>query len=387
MDERNKIIRDLEEKRGQDIAALEEALEKLGGKLLSGFEGGKKGKSKKQYAEPAAEGLSGTGEDDDGGPDAAAEEYLRCIKNIEDSERQVRAVEEENSNFDKLISDISRKEKDYSKNAKDISSLYAQIGRLALADPSFNDIASAYRLKAEDILANIEVREARLEELEQKSVNLFSMIGKNAESLMIKTLLFKNQSELHRIYRSAGEQFIEAGENFEEGEDDLKEAAKEAVRLKKVQEELAADIALLKEEHKKVQNSFKGDGNPARRIQVLEKKISLARKETANACRCFGGFVLEEKYQVYFKPLLDEDDKKAAERAAAFRMSAEESSVKIEKLKAAIEIDNEKAGIEKLKKSIDSEGRRILAAQEAIAGMEKGIQAAEKRITELKKLI
>ena len=392
MDEWNKIIRELEDKLGQDMASWEEMLEKLGEKLLKGLDGQvKKGKPRKkqavQTADSEAEDSSGDSSKGGGKVEETVDEYRSCLSNISDNGEQIIAIEKEESDFQTLISDITRKEIEFTKGNKELHSLYTQTGRLALSDSAFEEFASIYKTEADSILANVELREARLEELEQKTGNIFTRIGKNAESLVVKTLLSKNQADLNRVYRSAGERFIIRGEDYKAGEGEIRETAGDASRLKRSQDDLASEIAMMKEDRKKTLERFRGEGNPARRIQALEKMTLKLKGEKSGICRRFGGFTFEKEYSGYFGPLMGEEEKKIAERAAAFRMSADENSVRIEKLKAAVAIDSEKAGIERLKKSIDSEESRIQAAHEAITGMEKEIKDAEKRIAELTKLL
>ena len=384
MDERIRLIKELEEKRRVDLGAMDETLEKLGKNLLSVYTKPEKPKKTRKTKEASAgEKEPAPVKQDE--PDSIAGEYRRICEEMAETKKQIEAAREEASGYDELIEDIEKKESEQAGHNKEITPLYAQIGKLALADPVFESFSAPYKNEMEEILDAIDAREAKLEELDQKTGNIFSVIGKNAQSLVVKTMLMKNQADLHKIYRSAGEKFIAVEEDFSEGEEELTEAAEEAGKHKAALDELGSRLASLKEERKKTADFFRREGSPDRRIKAFEKSLNVAGAETVKLCRRFGGLAIEKKNDSYFKSLLNEENKKIIAKAAALKKSADESEIKIGKLKAAVAIDGEKAGIEKLRKSIGSEERKIKSAQDAIGELEKEIQAAENRISELEK--
>jgi predicted RNase H-like nuclease (RuvC/YqgF family) len=84
---------------------------------------------------------------------------------------------------------------------------------------------------------------------------------------------------------------------------------------------------------------------------------------------------------------LTEEDTAIGGKIKLLREAIKEADVHIEKLKAAIAIDEEKAEIGKLKTGIEGQRRKIEAAEESIADMEKHIGESSARIEELQKIV
>ncbi|MDR2134430.1 MAG: hypothetical protein LBP27_04920, partial [Treponema sp.] len=81
------------------------------------------------------------------------------------------------------------------------------------------------------------------------------------------------------------------------------------------------------------------------------------------------------------------EDGQILEGIKSLRDGIAENEREIEKLKASLEIDVEKAEIKKLGLSIEDRRNRIAAAERDIAEFEDLIKMAEERIGELKKIL
>jgi peptidoglycan hydrolase CwlO-like protein len=254
-----------------------------------------------------------------------------------------------------------------------------------MADPAFDDFAASFKGQAGEILDKIDTNEAKLDELEQQKGGFFSWIGKNAQSVVIKTLLLKNRGDLHKIYRAAGEKFISDVMEVENAGADTRELAEKTKALNTELQDLVGATALLKEEYRALGEAFSGEGNPSRRMYALERQIAGAQGRLTEMRRRFGAYALDAAWKEYFAPVLTEEDRARGEKINLLEASVNEAETGIEKIGIAMTIDAEKAGIEKMKHSIGSRRRKISEAENEIAGLEKDIAGAEKRIEELEK--
>jgi DNA repair exonuclease SbcCD ATPase subunit len=375
MDLRKKTIRDLETKKSEDLACANKILGELGEDLLIRLE----------IPDAPAPGPLCPEAPDGNSPEGLREEYKRLLKEIASSEDRIKGIEAENGRYQDLEKEISRKEEENSENVRKLSLLYVQLGQYILADPEFETFTLPFKDEMDNLLSKIDSQEAKLEELEQKEGNIFTWLGNNARTLVVKGMLSKNQSALHKVYRAAGERFIESGFSPEEGEIEIRNLAEKAISLKHESGGLAAEIASLRDEHKKLAGEFARLGHPVRRIQGLEKQIALARENIRELCVGFGVFAVDPAWRDYFAPFLKSDDRERSVRVDELRSSMRDAELQIEKLRAAMAIDSEKAEIEKLRKSIAGEKNKIEAARRAIAELESLIDASEKHIGELAK--
>jgi chromosome segregation ATPase len=372
MDDRKKTIRDLEDQRRTDREGVNKLLETLGESLFSRIESGNEPRE--------VPGLADS-------PYLAWKEYSELLREIAENGEIIDSIEADTRKLKEAEEQISFKELEHSEKTKEISLLFVQLGQYILADPSFDGFSLPYKSQMDELLLRIDAQEAKLDELEEKTGNIFTWIGKNAQSLAIKTMLMKNQAGLHKIYRSAGEKFITTHEKYEDGEADVQELAEKAGDLHQATLALSDEIVTLKEERRRISDMIAAGGSPARRIQTIEKHISRAKDSAREACCRYGTFAIDPAWGGYFDPLLNEDDHAKGNKVELLREAIKEADVHIEKLKAAIAIDEEKAEIEKLKTGIEGQRRKIAAAEESIADMEKHISELRVHIEELQKIV
>jgi hypothetical protein len=381
MDERKKTIRNLEDAKQTDLEGVNQLLETLGETLLTRGErpdsvpGGKSRESGKDPDVPADS------------PEGIREERYRLFREIAEDGDIIRSIEVDTQRLKDLEAEIAEKEKRNSDNLKELSLLYVQLGQYVLTDPVFNGFATPYKDQMDDILVRIDVQETKLDELEEKTGGILSWLGKNVQGLVAKTTLARNQAALHKIYRLAGERFVLSGEDPGTGNGDVRELYEKTVDFRRDSEGLGEEIAGLREERRKIGDLFSAEGNPVKRVLNLERQIAKAKEDLRAVYRLFGAYALDPVWKDYYAPLLRPEDSAQCEKIDFLKKSVRDTETRIEKLKAAIAVDDEKAEIERLNRSVEDQRRKIRAAQEAITDLEQRISEAEHHIKELTKLL
>jgi hypothetical protein len=366
MDERKKTIHELEDKKRENWASLNLMLEDLGEILLvrlNGMEGDLPG-----LAPPLQEDLI---------------EYRRLLKEIADSEAYIKVIEADTSRLKELEEEIAQKEQQNSSRAKELSEYQIRLGKLVMADPAFNGFTEPSKRQAEELIPKISSLEKRLEELEDKNgANVFTWIGKSAQSMVIRSFLGKSQDNLRRIYEAAGEKMALSGDQEAAGGEALA-LIRKIEESKKLIQDIGANLGLLRGERRKIGDTFGAEGNPVKRIQGLEKHINHIKEELKGVFRRYGGRTADPSLKESFAPFLREEDLIPLGKAADLRNVIEGTENQIERLKASLAIDDEKTEIEKIKKAIEDHRRRIAASEAAILDLEDHIEESNRRIEEL----
>jgi predicted nucleic acid-binding Zn-ribbon protein len=381
MDERKRTIRELEDKRRQDLEGRDLLLENLGETLFSRLEGKKKAPRNLPAQEPGDNPEAGHS------PAGAVAEHQRLLKEIADSREIIKTIEEETQKLKELEEQISAKEEENSAYVKELAGLYEQIGELALGSPDHEEFSAVYKGQLDPLLFKIESQEEKLEELEDSGGGFFSWLGGSARSVVIKALLAKNQASLKRLYRKAGEKFVSPENAGQTGKGEIVSLKEKIDKFRQLSSSLSADLAFLRGEKRKAAEALGVEGNPAKRIQGLEKQIAHTGEEIRNVYRRFSAYSLDPAWKGFYGSLLTKEDSTVLGRIKSFEESIQDTETHIEKLKAAIAIDEEKAEIEKLNAGIEAQRRRIAAAEESIADMRERIAGAETHIAELTKLL
>jgi chromosome segregation ATPase len=375
MDERKRTIRELENKRFQDLEGRDLLLENLGEALLGRLEG----KKRASRNLPAQE----TGDN----PGGILAEYQRLLREIADSGEAIKNIEDESQKLKELEGQINAKDEENSACLKELAGLYEEIGELVLDSPDHEDFSAAYKGQLDELLFKIESQEDKLEELEDSGGGFFNWLGGSARSVVIKALLAKNQANLKRLYRKAGEKFA-SPENSSPAADKEVGSLKEKIDgIRQLSASLSADLAFLRGEKRKAAEALGEGGNPVKKIQGLEKHIAHTEGEIRKVYRSFGAYGLDPAWKAFYEPLLIKEDSSVLARIESLEASIKDTEKHIEKLKAAIAIDEEKAEIENLNAGIEAQRRRIASAEESIGDMQKRIADAENHIEELTKLL
>jgi chromosome segregation ATPase len=361
MDERKKTIADLEAKKQEAQRSITLIREDFGEALFSRIQG--------------REELADNGE-----------EYLRLRKEIADSEGFIRVIEADNLRLKELEEEIQAKEQQNAALIRDLSEARALLGRQVLNDPEFEALLEPYQRQIDALVSKIEGLEEKLAALDEKTgSNVFAWVGRNAQGVVYRGLLSKNQGSLERLYETVGEKVTQADSESLASDSEIADAVREAAAIKEKASGLGEELARLKGERRRIGNAFGAEGGPLKRIQVLEKHIAHIRGELRQVCCCFGEAVSDSGAEGRFAPILVPEDSPVLEKIALLRSTVADYEIQIEKLKTAIAIDEEKAAIEKLKKGIEDYRGRIKSAENAVAELEGRIAESESHIKELER--
>ena len=381
MDERKRQIEQLEKNKQENRFSLDSLLERFGESLLSRVEDGN-------------------------GDYEVVAEYCRLQNDVADSNTAIHDVEEQIRRLRELEDKIEQKEQEDKERAKDLSGVYRKLGKALLEDTTgaYTDLTAPFRSQAEALITKVDSLENRFTELDQKDgSNVFAWIGKSAQGLVLRSFLTKAQENLDQLYRSAGERCCrqektdESGEGFEGNEASpdmaaLKEEVRKALNEIRI---LSEELLKLREEKRAINSGFSVDGNPLKQIQSLKNHIGRIKENLRVLYRNFGAQAastdstadLLPELKQFIDSLIAPDDKEVLDNAARLNRAIQDDEAMIGRLRASLAIDEEKAKIEKCRKSIDDKKVRIVEAEKAIADLEDDIKDSEKNIEELQKLL
>jgi chromosome segregation ATPase len=357
MDDRKRTIREYEDKKREALDSIEVMLENLGASLLS---------------------LSEQDVNSD---------YGRLNRDINDSEVYIAAIEEDIARLKAVEEDILRKDQEIAARSKDLSLLYTRLGESVLEEGDCIDAIKPYQGQAETLYSRIKSLEERLDQLEDRSDgNVFTWIGKNTQGVVLRSFLGKSRGNLQKIYAVAGEKYSQFVSAETETVSSTRSLLKEIDSLKKEAAVLSSGLASLKEERRRINDAFIPDGGPTKKIQVLERHIAHAREELQGVFLRYGREI-EDADSPSSLPPMGETETQLLEDIRKNRQVIREYDREIEKLKASLAIDEEKAAIAKMEKAIKDHEGRIRAGEEAIASLTSQIRAANIRIEELTKVL
>ena len=377
MDERKKVIRELEDKKQADADAKDRLLEGLGESLFQ--------RMGEADLFPADTGNT---------PAGIVTEYRRLQKEIADSGNTIGNLEADIQRLKELDDAISAKEGEKVRLEKEITEVYILMGKALLDTPEPGEFNDPLRLQKESLLARIGEQENKIRELEEREGGILAWLGKSAQMAVSRALLAKNRSALERVYHTAGERFLSAGKGTgadrpQAEERDVSaagqldgEAAEKAGKLKMSLSLLDADLSGLKAERRKISDFFSIDGSPSQRIQRLEKHISHVKGELPAVCLRLGSFAAEGGGKEALSSILTVEDGTVLDKVNSLNSRIAEWDLTINKTRTSINIDNEKIEIEKTKKAILNQRVKIAAANDAISDLEKQIAESEHRIEE-----
>lgn len=369
MDERKSIIRELEKNNKADADARNQLLADLGEVLL------KKVTDDESFPEK-------TGKT----PGAVLAEYRKKQQEISDSEEHIKSLETDIALLKDLEQKIAVAQDEQSATEKELVEDYVRLGKLLLDDPGLEETTATYKQQEEIILARIDEQEKKLTELDGQDGGVLAWFGKNAQMTLSKTLLLKNRSALQRLYRSTGEYLVSTvAEKILNGE-----TAGYRDKILEKRELLASivkNLQAIKSERRQIVIRSGAEGSPLRNIQILEKLIKRIHAELNGIYLRFGLLAAESTDGDTLFSLLSKSDNGVLEKAKNIRQEIARRELEIEKIKAAISIDNEKNEMEKINRAILGQKQRISDAEDAIANLEKQLAESEQHIVELETFI
>jgi DNA repair exonuclease SbcCD ATPase subunit len=383
MDYRKKNIAELERSKRETLHSLDLILEDLGCRLMERLAG--------MDTPPEACLLS-----------ADAEEYRRLQHEAADSEGLIKGIEKDSLRLQTIDEGLEQKEDQRAARLQELSAQYRHAGKLALENPQYAEPAAFFRQRADSLVSRVESLEARLTEPGMNGgAHVFAWIGKSARALMVRSQLAKARDDLAGLYEAAGEEFTRPAaeappppEGTPAGpppppvnESGLLE---DIERIRGQVRDLEEDMAKLREERRTISAAFNTKGGPVRHIQDLEKQKSRVKQALKTLYRRFGGeaadsadFRTGSAGSKRFAFLFNDDDQQTLEKIRVIRKTVEDYDGEIEKLKASLAVDEQKAEIAKLEKAVAEQRDRIAAAEDAIAGYNRRMEDARARIEEL----
>jgi hypothetical protein len=390
MDDRRKLIGEMEQRKREQIGILDSLLVRFGEVILD------------RVTDDFQENEADFGE---------LTVYRRLCNDIIDSGASIQVVEEQIRRFRELEENIESKELEEGNCSKELSASYGKLGKLLLdaADKpladgaAFVDFCAPYRDHARDLLTKVFSLEDRLAGLEQKEGgNVFTWIGKNAQSLVLRSFLTKAQDSLEQLRRNVGERYSRNSYRALPGcESDNERVLPEVaeieylcVGIEQKRTELnnfSQELAVLKDEKTAISVSYNAEGGPLKRIQVLKNHIAHARDEQKGLYRRVGtdaasvnGLtdISAERRRIIDSFVMPED-RAALDNIAQVSHQIAEDEIAIEKLRISLAIDEEKAKIEKYRKMILDKKDKIAQAERNISEYERNIRDSESAIQKL----
>jgi chromosome segregation ATPase len=322
-------------------------------------------------------------------------DYCRLTRDISDSGAYITAIEGDIARLKAIEDDIHRKDQENAALGKDLSRLFIRLGEYVLGEYDLKggdgiEAVKPYQDQAEILYPKIKSLEERLEQAEDRSDgNVFTWIGKSTQAVVLRSFLGKSRNSLQKIFAAAGEKYSQSVSM--EIDDGIRPLLGEIDTLKQEAAAIGADLARLKEERRRINDASSPDGGPAKKILALERHIAHSREELRGVCLRYGREIEaaddEEASAETAVPLMDEADTRLLEDIRESRESIRKYDREIEKLKASLAIDEEKAAIARMEKSIKDHEGRIRAGEEAIASLTAQIKEADARIEELTRLL
>ena len=400
MDDRKKQIGELEQRKKEQIVLLDTLLTQFGEAFFG------------KITDAAGETASSFGE---------LGVYRRFQNDITESETAIQAVEEQLRRFRELEESIEFKEREEGACLKELTIVYGRLGKLLLdAAASANGSATAdgapyaefcapYREQADALLTKVLSLEDRFAELEQKEGgNVFTWIGKSAQALVLRSFLTRAQENLEQLRRNVGERYsrrysgvLPEGEapdypDFTREVSDIEDLCEDTQQKRAELQAVTRDLENLKEEKRKISGGFNADGGPIRQIQTLKNHISHVRDELKTLYRRVGaeaasfGASADEappERRLLFDSLIKPEDRETLDNADRISRSIRDAEATIEKIKASLAIDEEKAKIEKYRRMIQDRKDKITQAEKNITELEASIMDSETNIEKLQKLL
>jgi chromosome segregation ATPase len=403
MDERKKTIRELKEKRREDLLVVDGLLEELGAALLErivpaedsagevpGEEEAGLEASDAEAAGPEPEGprhaSQSAGRTDYMPSPPDVTEYHYLLREIDDSEGKIRDIEAGTARLKDIEEAAQRTEQASSGQIRTLSALYTRLGEYVLDDSSLAEFAEPYRTQLDDLVLKVKSLEDRLNILNDKGESgVFSWIGKNAQTVVVRSFLGKNQKNIQKIFAAAGEQFLRSSLRDGDVDAGIAGVLGEIEDMRKALADSNGELVRLREEQRRIDESFGSEGNPQRKIRALERRIADFRERLRAVYIRYGARLEKSASSKRPAAFLIADEKALLDRIGGVRKTIKQYDERIETLEASLAIDEEREGLAKKERAIVEQRQRITAAEGAIGDLMGQIDQAKLRIEELSK--
>ncbi|MDR2759253.1 MAG: hypothetical protein LBB78_07730 [Spirochaetaceae bacterium] len=362
MEERRKNIKDLEQKKLAEFRSINLMLEDLGETLLSRTE---------------------TGEGD---AEELFREYRRIRQETADSEALIVTIQEDTARLGQAGEAVARSEQALAQIKQRLERLYYGLGEWVLEDGTYGDFTEPYRRQLDTLRDKVKSLEDRIDGLTEKEpANILVKLGRSTQSMLLRSSLEKARSAVMLLYETAGEKFA-CREDLEPEGGELDRFLEEIRELRKQAGTQRAESDRVKEERRGIADALNTQGGPVKRIRTLEKKILRLKDEFRVVSGKYGGLALEKARKGEWEAVFDQDDRLRLQKIEETWNYIRDIEGRIEKIKAALAIDEERAAIARMEKAVLDHCGRIAAAERAIEDLKERIRGAEQHIEELKKI-
>jgi len=375
MDDRKKRISELEHRKREQIVQLDALLIRLG----EGVFGRMAGSNAAGIAELAV--------------------YQGYQADIANSQASIQAAEEQIRRSKELDQSIDAKEREESDNAKELAFAHSRLGKLLLDENSeqYAGFCAPYRDQNEALLTKVLSLGERLDELEKKEGgNVFTWIGKGAQSLVLRSFMTKAQENLEQLRRNVGECYsrdrkLSDGNDMSLGNAGIEALYAEIEGKRERSNAISSEIAALREERRMINNSYNAEGGPLKHINTVKNHIAIVQNDLKTLYRRMGAECASidpakdppaERKQA-LASFIQPQDADVLESASRIDKAIHDCEEEIKKLEASLAIDDEKAKIDKFKKMIQEKREKIARAELDIVEFEEGIRDSEAFIQKL----
>jgi predicted RNase H-like nuclease (RuvC/YqgF family) len=315
-------------------------------------------------------------------------DYGKIVDETARLDEAIRQVEKDGERVSGIDGKIAEEERQKSALKERLTAIYPKMGKLAVEDPAFSAFAAPYKTRIAAIQQKIEGLSGRLNgpnETEEKgNVNVFVWLGKGAQHLVVKSFLARTQSSLERVYAEAGAEFTRNRPASQAGSGETEALYASVESLKNENNGRDLRIIALKEEKRTILSSFGREGSANRKKAEIARRKDRLYLERDDLYLRLGKKAEGPLFmRLTLQPPFDGEINKIRETVAHCREQVKDYENQIAGLKASLEIDRERAEVEKLERSVAEQRQRIALAGEAIVRYEKAIAEAHKRIEDL----
>jgi chromosome segregation ATPase len=371
MDERTKSILAIEKKKADESSRIDGCLRGLGRLLLEGPEDSRIAVEQSAYGR-------------------INDETARLAEAVRRIDRDVERINE----IDNTIADEERVNSEVRGR---LTAIYPNVGRLvaeaaatveaatSVEDGRFTPFFAPYKTEIDVIRQKMDSLNERLAEMDEKDPpNILMRLGQSVRHLAIKSQLAKTEASRKQLYAKMGAEF--AYNRLTDGQavtGELEELCTSASLLKSEYDERDMRVFALKEEKRAIRSTFGREGNENRKRTEIRRQTEQLNRDLNDLYLRLGRKAEDLAARHMFQSLFNDETERILQDIARYREIVRDYEDQTDKLKVSLEIDEERADVEKLTKSIAVQRQRIAAAEEIIARHNKRIADATKRIAGL----
>lgn len=365
MDERKRAIRELAERQGEYLRALDLTLEEIGRKALSSMK-----------STGAAQEAPSKGDAED------AAEYQRLLRDIAEARDKAGAIRSEIV----FLQESRRDERDLATRIgslrRGLPELDAALGEAVLAELTLPEAALPFRNRQEALARRVEEVEERIQELEHSDpADILTAMGRGLKTALLRSSLSSRLGEIRRLYAETGRALADSDSVHESALPRIREAAEAQGRLRASLKELEAELAQNRAERSGSENRLElldAGRFPSRAAEIWEGKAKAYEESLRELCRSAGRGIVEGA-------AAEELPEATRERVRTLQESLGAAERRMEKLEAAVELDLRAEELLRLKRSKAAQERRLEEGKLALESVMRRIAETEERIAELSK--